>query len=254
MLWYKAWIDTRWRFLIGLGLLVCVALGNALAYSSADAYLVSALAAGPQGLLADEINRTGQLMNTFRGFIWVQVIRQNLCGLWMIFAVLLGAESLLSRRKGAIFTLALPVSRRHLFSVRAATDLAELFLLALIPLLLIPLTAPAVGHTYKLADALVHGLSIFAGGIVFYGLARLLAAVFDERWKPIVITLAAALLAELCNNFIPAVVPFNPAGVMDGERYFRTGTPAWAGLFIWTGIAMALLYGAVRSTEKRDAR
>jgi hypothetical protein len=252
MLWHKAWIDTRWRFLIGLGLLICVASVNALAYSSADAYLVSALAAVPQGPLADEINRTALLMNTFRGFIWVQVIRQNLCGLWIIFAVLLGADGLLSRRKGAIFTLALPVSRRQLFTVRAAADLAELFLLALLPLLLIPLAAQAAGHTYSLADALVHGISIFAAGIVFYGLTRLLASVFDDRWRPIVITLAVALLVLLCQELFPALAPFNPANVMDGENYFRTGTPAWAGLVVWFALAMALLYAALRSTEKRD--
>jgi ABC-type transport system involved in multi-copper enzyme maturation permease subunit len=251
MLWYKAWIDTRWRFVIALALLICTVLGNALAYSSVDGFVV-ALAAGPPGPLADKIGSIAHLSSTFRGFIWGQVIRQNLCGLWIIFAVLLGADGLLSRRKGAIFTLALPVSRGRLFSVRAATDLAELFLLALIPMLLIPLAAPAAGQTYGIADALVHGISIFLGGAVFYGLARLLAAVFDDRWRPIVITLALAILVDLCKEFIPVPAPLNPGSIMDGESYFRTGTPAWAGLFIWAGISMALLYAAARSTEKRD--
>jgi len=251
MLWYKAWIDTRWRFLVALALLVCTVLGNALAYSSVDGFVV-ALAAGPAGPLADKISSIAQLSSTFRGFIWGQVIRQNLCGLWIIFAVLLGADGLLSRRKGVIFTLALPVSRRRLFSVRAATDLAELFLLALIPMLLIPLAAPAAGQTYGVADALVHGISIFLGGAVFYGLARLLATAFDDRWRPIVITLAVAIVVELCKEFIPMPAPLNLGGVMDGQRYFLTGTPAWAGLVIWYAISMSLLYAALRSTEMRD--
>jgi hypothetical protein len=252
MLWHKAWIDTRWRFLIGLGVLICTVLGNALAFPSAHGILEVALKAGPAGRLADEIERITQLWGSFRGFIWVQVIRHNLSGLWIIFAVLLGADGLLARRKGAIFTLALPVSRRRLFSVRAATDLAELLLLALIPMLVIPLAAPIVGQTYGLADALVHGLSIFLGGAVFYGLARLLAVFFGDRWRPIVITLALAIVVELCKEFIPLPAPLNPGAVMDGESYFRTGTPAWAGLFIWMAISMAMLYAAARSTEKRD--
>jgi hypothetical protein len=251
MLWYKAWIDTRWRFSIGLVLLICTVLANAFAYSSVDGYVV-ALAAGPPGPLADKISSIAQLSNTFRGFIWGQVIRQNLCGLWIIFAVLLGADGLLSRRKGAIFTLALPVSRRRLFGVRSATDLAELFVLAVIPLSLIPPAASAVGQTYGVADALVHGISIFLGGAVFYGVARLLATVFGDRWRPIVITLALAILVDLCKEFIPVPSPLNPGSIMDGERYFRTGAPAWAGLLIWPGISMALLYAAARSTEKRD--
>jgi hypothetical protein len=252
MLWHKAWIDTRGRFLIGLALLICTVLGNALAYSTLDKALVVALGVSPPGHLAHEIGSIAQLSSTFRGFVWVQVIRQNLCGIWIIFAVLLGADGLLSRRKGAIFTLTLPVSRRHLFTVRAAADLAELFLLALIPMLLIPLAARAVRQTYGLADALVHGVSIFLGGAVFYGAARLLAAVFDDRWRPIVITLALAVVVELCKEFIPMAASLNPGGVMDGESYFRTGTPAWAGLLIWMGISIALLYAAARSTEKRD--
>jgi ABC-type transport system involved in multi-copper enzyme maturation permease subunit len=251
MLWYKAWIDTRWRFFIGLGLAICVVLGNAFAYSSVDGFVV-ALAAGPPGPLTDKIDSLAQLSSNFRGFIWSQVISQNLCGFWLIFAALLGADGLLSRRKGAIFTLALPVSRRRLFSVRAATDLAELFLLALIPMLLIPLSARAVGQTYGIADALVYGISIFLGGVVFYALARLLAVFFNDRWRSITITLALALLVELCKAFIPIPGPLNPGGLMDGESYFRTGTPAWAGLFIWVGLSMALLYAAARSTEKRD--
>ena len=32
MLWYKSWLDTRWRFLIGLGLLMIVACGTLFDY------------------------------------------------------------------------------------------------------------------------------------------------------------------------------------------------------------------------------
>ena len=32
MLWYKSWLETRWRFLIGLVLLVCSAMFIVLAY------------------------------------------------------------------------------------------------------------------------------------------------------------------------------------------------------------------------------
>ena len=42
MLWYKAWLDTRWRFLIGLALLVSIALGNALSYPWAQAIFEAA--------------------------------------------------------------------------------------------------------------------------------------------------------------------------------------------------------------------
>ena len=30
MLWYKAWLETRWRFITGLVLLVCAAVTNVI--------------------------------------------------------------------------------------------------------------------------------------------------------------------------------------------------------------------------------
>jgi ABC-2 type transport system permease protein len=251
MLWYKAWRDTRWRFLIGLGLLICTALITVLVYPTVRGEFGLVLAAGPTGLLADQINRMNHLSATFRGYIWVQFISQNLSNLWTVFAVLLAADAPFSRR-GAAFTLSLPVSRRRLWATRAATDAAELGVLALIPMLLIVLLAPAVGQTYSLGDALVHGMHMIAGGAVFYCLASLLSTVFDDRWRPIIITLAVAVIIVLCKAVVPALAPFSPAGVMNGERYFQTGTPAWAGLLVWLSVSAAMLYRAVRSIELRD--
>jgi len=252
MLWYKVWRDTRWRFLIGLGILTGTALANVLAYPSVHGLLAVGLVVDPDDLLAHEINWVAQVSSSFRGYVWVQLVRQNLFYLWTIFAVLLGAEGPFSQRTGAIFTLSLPVSRRRVFAVRAATDLGELCVLALVPMLLIPLAAPAVGHTYALADSLVHGFQILMGGAVFYCLALLLATIFEDRWRPIIITLAVAVVGNLCANFFAAGAPFNPATVMVGEGYFRTGMPAWAGISIWPVVSAAMLYAAMRFIETRD--
>jgi hypothetical protein len=252
MLWYKSWRDTRWRFLIGLGILTGTVLANVLAYPTVHSLPEAALPAGLSGQLVREINWVTQVSSSFRGYIWVQLVRQNVFYLWIVFAGLLGAEGPFSQRTGALFTLSLPVSRRRVCAVRAATDLAELGVLALVPMLLIPLAAPLVGYTYALADALVHGIQMFFGGTIFYCLALWLATIFGDRWRPIVITLAAAVLANLCANFIPALAPFSPATVMIGESYFRTGMPAWAGMCIWLGVSAAVLYAAVRSIEVRD--
>jgi ABC-2 type transport system permease protein len=252
MLWYKAWLDTRWRFLIGLALLTCTALANVLSYASAQEWLELAAHADPKGALAREINEAVQLSGSFHGYVWDQVVRHNLQYLWTLFAVLLGADGPLSRRRGALFTLSLPVSRRRLFTVRAASDLLELSALALMPMLVIPLAAPAVGQTYPLADALVHGASIALGGAVFYCLALLLSTVFEDRWRPLVITLALAVTAGVCSELIPALAAFSPVSVMAGESYFFSGTLAWGRLFVWLCVSAGILYAAVRSIETRD--
>ena len=135
-----------------------------------------------------------ELARNYRGYVWSQWFRQNLPQMWTLFAVLLGTGGLLSQASGggALFTLSLPVSRSRLLGVRAATGLAELLVLALVPSLLLPLLSPAVGQTYSVGDALVHGVCLFIAGAVFFSLAFLLSTVFSDVWRPLLIVLCVA--------------------------------------------------------------
>ena len=174
MLWHTAWRDTRWRFLIGLAILSSIAVANILGYPYWQG-VVASTAAGSNARVAAEINSIAQVASTFRGYVWVQLVHVNLTYIFIIFAVLLGATGPFSQRPGAIFTLSLPISRRRVCAVRIATDLSELCVLGLVPMLLVPLVAPTIGYTYPLADALIQGIQILSGGAVFYGLSLWLA-------------------------------------------------------------------------------
>jgi hypothetical protein len=252
MLWYKAWLDTRWRFLTGLAVLLCTALANTLGYSSVPAILKTAIGSGVDSWLTREFDWVMQLSGSFRGYVWANLVRLNLLHLLIVFAVLLGADGTLSQRTGAVFTLSLPVSRRRLCAVRAATDLSELLLLALIPMAAIAMAAPYVGQSYPLADVLVYSISLFAGAAVFYTVALLLATVFDDRWRPILGTLAVVIAMEAGIRFVPALAQFNPAILMAAEGYFKTGTPSWSGLLLWLALSSAIFYAALRSIERRE--
>jgi len=113
--------------------------------------------------------------------------------LWALFAALLGTGGLLAQTAGggALFTLSLPVSRRRLAGVRAATALAELAILAIVPPLLVPLLSPGVGQAYSLVDALVYGACMFLAGSALFSLAFLLSTVFGDLWRPPLIVLAS---------------------------------------------------------------
>ncbi len=41
MLWYKAWLDTRWRFLLGLGLLLVFACGTVMSFPTVQEFVSS---------------------------------------------------------------------------------------------------------------------------------------------------------------------------------------------------------------------
>jgi hypothetical protein len=254
MLWHKAWLETRWRFLIGLALLAISALGIVLTYPQ----VVRLLALAPQVDLGGELGRrvaeSVALSSTYRGYIWSQFLMESMPRNWTVFAALLGSGGLLvqSAGKGGLFTLSLPASRNRLLLVRAATSLAELFVLAMVPCLLLPLLSPAVGQTYGIGDALIHGLALFIGGSVFFSLAFYCSTLFTELWIPCVVSLCAAVVMAYCSVAIPPVGELIPYQVMGAAgHFFGQGLP-WTGLLVSAALSAALLYGASINLARRD--
>src|SRR5207249_9746555 len=124
MLWYKAWLETRWRFLIGLTLLMCSAMGVVFTYPKVLELMPMLPAIKIGGELGKQIREAAELTRDYRGYVWLQWFRKELLQLGTLFAVLLGSGGLFSQRS-ALFTLSLPASRRRLLGVRATAGLAE---------------------------------------------------------------------------------------------------------------------------------
>src|SRR3954464_8881311 len=98
MLWYKSWLDTRWRFLIGFAVLLVLAIGIIANYS-VSASLLPALS----GRTVDTTTTTGRLLKeaiqieqTYRGFVWFQWFRGNLLQTGTLFAAILGSGGVIS--------------------------------------------------------------------------------------------------------------------------------------------------------------
>jgi hypothetical protein len=254
MLWYKAWLETRWRFLIGLAVLVCSAMGVVFTYPRIVALLPAVSTANLTGFVGERVKEAAELERTYRGYLWYQWFHQNMAQMGTFFAVLLGTGGLLSQSSGgaAIFTLSMPASRQRLVGVRAAAGLAEWGALALLPQLLLALVSPAVGQTFGVANALVHAICAFAGGAVFLSLAILLSTEFSDVWRPLLIAVAIAVGAATVEAFAGQPSAYAPFGVMSGELYFRTGHLPWLGLLVATIEAGALLYAASVNIARRD--
>ena len=251
MLWYKSWLETRWRFLIGLGLLMCSAAGIVLTYPKVMKLmpLVPMLDVG--GEIGRRIRESAELAREYRGYVWSQAFRQNLAQTGTLFAVLLGTGGLLSGG-AALFTLSLPVSRPRVLGIRAAAGLAELLVLMVVPSLLIPLLSPAIGETYSVTNALVHGVCLFIAGATFFSLALLLSTVFNDVWRPLLIALVVAIVLALCEQAFPDLSRYGIFRVMSAEDYFRAGEVPWQGLLVSAAASAAMLYGAAFSIARRD--
>jgi len=242
MLWYKSWLETRWRFIIGMALVLCSAAGTVITYPHIQQLIALTPTMDFSGPLGKEIREGIELARTFRGFVWSNWYHQNLPHLATLFAILLGTAGLLSESRGALFTLSLPVSRNRLLGVRAAAGLGELFVLTFVPSFLIPLFAPAIGESYSITSVIVHGLCAFIAASVFFAFALWLSTIWSDLWRPLLVALGVALVSPLAGF----------SKVISGETWFRSGQLPWGGLLASAAISAVLYSLAARNLTRRD--
>ncbi len=253
MLWYKAWLETRWRFLIGLGLLTIVAVGTVYDYLAVQKLMPLAGSVDYSGELGRRLKEAVELERTYRGFVWLQWFRQNLSQMGTLMAVILGSGNALSSTAGGVmFTLSMPASRRDVLRVRATLGLAEWCALAFLPSLVIPLFSPAVGQSYGVGDTLVHALCVFVVGTVAFSLASWLSTLFADLWRPLLLACGIVIVLSLCESVLGEAGRFGLFHVMSGDSYFRTGHLPWAGLIVSVLASAAMLAGAARNLERRE--
>ncbi len=252
MLWYKSWLETRWRFVIGLVILVCSAAAVVIAHPEVMKLMPLARDTNVGGEIGRRIREAADLMRDYRGYVWSAWMREELVQLGTLFAVLLGAGGLLSQRSGALFTLSMPVSRNRLLGVRSATGLAQWLVLAFVPSLVIPLLSPAVGQTYSVANVLVHGVCVFVVGSVFFSLSLLLSTVFDDVWRPLLIALAVAIGLGIAEQVFRGVADYGLFRAMSGESWFRSGELPWRGLLAGAALSIVMQFGTAMNIARRD--
>jgi hypothetical protein len=253
MLWHKAWLETRGRFITAL--LILTVMSGAKVYEYVVTLRMMPLAdsvlSGDNSPLGAALRDAVAVQREFRGFIWYNSFRDNLTLMGVIFAVLLGCGGLLAETKkgSALFTLSLPITRKQLLGVRTATGLAQCFAIAMIPPLVIPVLAPSIGQRFSIVDALAHGFCLFFVGALFFSLASFLSTMFADVWRPLLIAVSLACIAGALQFVAPEFGLFR---VMSGETYFRTGALPWMGFLTTAVLASALLYSAAETLDRRD--
>ncbi len=247
MLRHKSWLDTRSRFLLGLGILLVFACGTAMSFPYAQKF-----AASLENLpLRQELQESVELMRTFPGYAWSQWFSGNFPTLLAVFAALLGSGSpLVKSGSGALFSLALPVSRGSWIRARAETGIAEIFVLALAPGLVIAALAPFVGGQLAVIDAAVYGLCAFVVASLFFAVAVFLSTLFNDVWRPLLLTCFVAIALAAAGTALPETQGLFEA--MAGQSYFYGGVLPWFPLLLSAAGAAALIYAAAANVARRD--
>jgi ABC-2 type transport system permease protein len=259
MLYYKAWLETRTRFITAVVVTVAVCGFFTLAHSWIEGNWQRDLIEHP------EYNNPAWFLRAMRDYpfyLYHFVYADFFQKIWVFLAVLLGIGGL-SREAAhgtAGFTLSMPLSRLRLFATRAVVAIAELFALAVIALLAIMLGSWVMRLPYPPGHGIAHLATMFAGGLVFLAAALCLAEFVEGENTPVVIALGGVGLlyfvmqpyvdgAPLDWFALPFAVPKLMAGVADINTVHDI---PWLGMASSIVAAASFVALGVRRTQRSD--
>jgi len=250
MLWYKAWRETRGRFIFSaLALVVfCLAIvslqgpmrgnRNVLPWMQQHSYSAHVY---------------GYIYGTAKGMIFMLVLP------------FLSVGGLLREklRGTASVTLALPVSRSRLVATHVGVGLSELAVLSLLPALLIPAISPLVNEAYPISQALHFSILWFICGSVIFATGFLFSVVFGGEYSAPLACIIALLVEDvltgpwLTNYLYRWKISWisGEFGTMhwDPQRnQLLSGQLPWISLVTFSLITCGLLLLAFRITQRQD--
>jgi len=244
MLIYKAWLETRARFLAG-AVLLAVLVGFTVA--GAPETVRRYAAAHPASAL------------TYGEYIWLQLHSGYAQAVWIFCALILGNGGLPRERAAgtAALTLSLPVRRFQVLLARTAVCVAELGALALIPALILSIGSPLGGESYPFTQSLRFSLTTMGGGLVFLGVGALLPHFFEGEYTAATVGFAITG-AWFFIGEIPVLHWLNVFDLMSGAGYLNPGTLffesrfPWIALLLSTAAAAAMFGVAAMLAEAQD--
>ena len=249
MLWYKAWLETRTRFLTSALILAVVCLVVVL--------------------FQQRIRSHEPVLPGFNSVSYSQHIYQFIYSgmakgifIWILFFLGLGGLQREHAHGTTGFTLALPVSRERLVVVRMILGLVEVATLALLPGLLIPATSLLVHQSYPLAESLHFSVLWIGCGAVLYAMTFLFSVVFGGEYT----ALAVSFVVFFLQDFILSFEPLQPYrlkllhimgefGTMhwDAEHILLSSGPLpWMRLALFSLVAFSMLATSIVVVRRQD--
>ncbi|MBC7791818.1 MAG: ABC transporter permease [Anaerolineae bacterium] len=241
---YKAWLETRARFLASAAVLALLGLST-----------VVRAAPTIQGW---EAFHGGEQM-PYALYVWLSLFHGYLLFLWVISAVILGLGGLVREHELGTsgFTLALPVSRGLLVTTRAAVGIVEVLVLALISGVIVSVLSPLSGYVYPLSQSVRFGLLLGGGGLIFYALGFLLSHLLRGEYAAPAIGLAFSAAFYVLTK-LPGLEILNVFDLMSGKLYMVHAKYLLGPVFpfmplaAWMAVAIALLSTSAALVRRRE--
>jgi ABC-2 type transport system permease protein len=237
MLWYKAWLETRVRFLLSLAVITFLCAYNV--------YRTDHGVTSP--------------VNLAYYFAALHTSASQLVIWWVLAVNLLTMGGLLREKAvgAASFTLALPVSRMRLAGARMAFSLIQAVALILIPWGATFVTGALAGKTHSLPQALFHFALMAGGGVLLYAITFLVSSVVEGEYTAPMVSFGVVMMIglQLGDRSLRA---FDPVSFMMGQGYYDSragllvGPVPWMQIAIYALLALCLMVASVKALQMRE--
>jgi len=239
VLWYKAWLETRSRFLASL-------CGITIIISFFVRHAESLFPAGP------------------KTNVWniIFFAHQYLVGIWILCVVLLGMGGLVRERAvgTSSFTLALPVSRARLAGVRIAVGMLQAISLAVLPWAAILFITDLGGQaSFPISQASFYLALLISGGLIYFAMAVLISSLIEGEYTAPAVAYGLTILTGMIFGEVSWIRPYADLWrFMGGDNHIDKNTYVLSGSFPWLGALASLsvvglmLIVSVRVLQKRE--
>ena len=235
MLWYKAWRETRARFLTSLAILTIIC--SALVYYA-------------QGDIRPEWKRD------FNYLLFVN--QQYLVVMWILCIVLLGMGGIVREKATGTssLTLALPVSRMRLCCVRAGMGVVEAIVLGVVPWAAVFVISSYAGMPVLVTQIGFYVLLLVGGGLAYFALAVLVSSlVVGEYTAPVVafgVVLLTAVLSDVWLRRFSLWRLVTADFSVNKNTFILTGPIPWLGILASLSAAGLLLWASIIVVHRRE--
>jgi ABC-2 type transport system permease protein len=235
LLWYKAWLETRSRFLTCLTVLTI---------------FCAVFIHHAQGYLHPEW-KTDFYHLLFIAHEYVVIV-------WILSVVLLGMGGLVREKAHgtSLLTLSLPVSRAQLLGVRIAVGVLEAITLGVVPWVTIFLVSSAGGMPVLVRQVGFYVLLLIGGGLVYFAMAVLVSSLVEGEYTAPAVAFGLVFLATIL--FDAWLRRLNLWRLVTGGFYIDRNTYLLSGHFPWMGtfaslsVAALMLFVSVKVLQKRE--
>jgi len=255
MLFYKAWLESRTRFLFGLAAVIAVCT----LYIRLRPILIPDWIADLQNP-----HMPGRPKWLFFGvydlnfYTWHFLYENKLQQVWVVFAILLSFGGLVREKQlgTSTFSLGLPVSRKQWFLTRMLVAAAQSIVLALTAVVAVSVACWSIHESYRAPQIFGHCLLIAGAGAVFLGLGAMFSTVIRGEHMALPVTLMVLGIPYLyVQEYVREAAPnawvhrIDVSHVMAGPPLLTWATVPWFGLAVSLGLTICLLIIALRIGE-----